>query len=158
MQKIGPCLWFDGQAEAAANFYVSVFRNSKITHISHFTEGLPRPAGSVMTVDFVLDGEEFMALNGGPEYKFSPAVSFIVKCDSQQEVDHLWQKLTEGGEEVQCGWLTDKFGVSWQIVPKEFLDMISKGDAAATQRAMTAMMPMKKLDVSVLRRAYENAC
>jgi predicted 3-demethylubiquinone-9 3-methyltransferase (glyoxalase superfamily) len=157
MQKISPCLWFDSQAEEAARFYVSVFKNSRITGMTHYAEGSPRPAGSVMTVQFILDGVEFVALNGGPQFPFSPAISLVANCDSQEEVDHLWQKLCEGGEEVQCGWLKDKYGVSWQVVPVEFMQMLGKSDKAASQRAITAMLGMKKLDISVLRRAYENA-
>lgn len=157
MQKVSPCLWFDGQAEEAANFYVSVFKNSRIISTTHYLEGLPQPAGSVMTVQFILDGEEFVALNAGPHFKFSPAISFVATCDTQDEVDELWRKLSEGGEEEQCGWLKDKYGVSWQIVPKAFIEILSKTDNAASQRAISAMLKMKKLDISVLRRAYENA-
>ena len=156
MQKIGPCLWFDDQAEEAANFYVSVFRNSRILGTTHYVEGLPKPAGSVLTVRFVLDGEEFVALNGGPQYRFTPAVSFVVKCDTQKEIDAYWQRLCEGGEAVQCGWLTDRYGVSWQIVPQALLDMLSKKDNDAAQRAMAAMLGMKKLDIATLQRAYRN--
>ncbi len=154
MQKIGPCLWFDGQAEDAAKFYVSIFKNSKIVTTTYYLEGLPQPAGSVMTVVFILDGEEFTALNGGPQFTFSPAISFVAKCDTQEDVDHLWQKLTEGGEEVQCGWLKDKYGVSWQVVPTALIEMLSKTDSAASQRAMSAMLKMKKLDIAELTRAY----
>jgi predicted 3-demethylubiquinone-9 3-methyltransferase (glyoxalase superfamily) len=157
MQKISCCLWFDGHAAEAALFYVSVFKNSKILNITYYTEGLPRPAGSIMTVRFILDGEEFVALNGGPHFKFSPAISFIVSCESQGEVDCLWQKLSEGGEEGQCGWLTDKYGVSWQIVPTALLAMLDKGDDAASQRAMTAVLTMRKLDIAALQKVFENA-
>jgi predicted 3-demethylubiquinone-9 3-methyltransferase (glyoxalase superfamily) len=157
MQKIGPCLWFDGQAEEAASFYVSVFKNSRIIGTTHYLEGMPRPAGSVLTVRFILDGEEFVALNGGPQFKFSPAISFVANCDTQAQVDELWQKLSEGGLEGQCGWLTDKYGVSWQVVPKALMEMLSKSDRAASQRAISAMLKMKKLDIAVLQRAYENA-
>lgn len=157
MQKITPFLWFDGQAEDAARFYVSVFRNSKILATTHYPEGVPVPmkAGSVMTVQFVLDGMEILALNGGPEYKFSPAISLVVHCDTQQEVDDLWRKLTDGGTEVECGWLTDRYGLSWQIVPKEFIAMLGGPDKAATKRAVAAMLTMKKLDIAALRKAYE---
>jgi len=155
MQKPYPCLWFDGQAEEAAKFYVSVFKNSRITDTSYFPEGLPRPAGTVMTVSFVLDGQEFMALNGGPEFQFSPAVSFVVTCDNQEEVDELWARLTEGGMEVQCGWLADKYGVSWQIVPRALPELLTSADKAAAQRAAIAMQGMKKLDIAALRKAYE---
>lgn len=157
MQKIGPCLWLHGQAEEAANFYVSVFKNSRILSTTRYVEGLPQPAGSVMTVRFVLNGEEFVALNGGPQFKFSPAISFVAICETQAEVDHLWQKLSEGGEEGQCGWLMDKYGVSWQVVPTALLEMLSKTDGAASQRTITAMLKMRKLDIAVLQQAYENA-
>jgi predicted 3-demethylubiquinone-9 3-methyltransferase (glyoxalase superfamily) len=135
---------------------VSVFKNSRIVSTTYYLEGSPFPAGSVMTVRFMLDGEEFVALNGGPEFKFSPAISFVANCDTQEEVDDLWQKLSEGGEEGQCGWLTDKYGVSWQVVPTALSEMFGGADAAASQRAFSAMLGMKKLDISVLRRAYEN--
>jgi predicted 3-demethylubiquinone-9 3-methyltransferase (glyoxalase superfamily) len=156
MQKISTCLWFDSQAEEAARFYVSVFKNSRVVGLTHFTEGLPRPAGTVMTVQFILDGEEFVALNGGSQYTFSPAISLVANCDTQEEVDHLWQKLCEGGEEVQCGWLRDKYGISWQVVPVALMEMLSTSDEAASQRAVAAMLAMKKLDIAALRRAYEN--
>jgi predicted 3-demethylubiquinone-9 3-methyltransferase (glyoxalase superfamily) len=157
VQKISPCLWFDGQAQEAAEFYVSVFKDSRITNTTHYLEGAPRTAGSVLMVQFILDGEEFMALNGGPEFTFSPAISFVANCDTQAEVDELWQKLTDGGEEGQCGWLTDRFGVSWQVVPKALQEVFSGKDAAASQRAFAAMLTMKKLNVEELRRAYEDA-
>lgn len=156
MQKVHPCLWFDSQAEEAAAFYVSIFKNSKILEVMRYLEGGYRPAGSVMTVRFVLDGEEFMALNGGPQFTFSPAVCFVVNCETQEEVDRHWEKLSAGGEEGQCGWLTDKFGVSWQIVPKALLSMLRDTDTAAAQRATAAMLQMKKLDISSLERAHEN--
>jgi len=155
MPNIGPCLWFDNQALDAANFYVSVFKNSRVVKTTYYVEGLPKPAGSVMTVEFVLDGERFVALNGGPQFKFSPAVSFIAQCDTQEEVDGLWRKLSEGGEEGQCGWLTDRYGVSWQVVPKALMEMFSGSNIAASQRAVAAMLKMKKLEMSVLRRAYD---
>ena len=157
MQKVSTCLWFDSQAEQAAGFYVSIFKNSRIVGTTHYLEGSMRPAGSVMTVQFTLDGIEFMALNGGPKYMFSPAISLVAYCDTQEEVEHCWQKLCEGGKEVQCGWLTDKYGVSWQVVPMALIEMLKKSDGAASQRAMNAMLGMKKLDISVLRRAYESA-
>jgi predicted 3-demethylubiquinone-9 3-methyltransferase (glyoxalase superfamily) len=157
MQKITPCLWFDGRAEEAADFYVSVFKNSRIVSTTYFPEGSPRPAGSVMTVEFVLDGEEYLALDGGPEFTFSPAVSFMAHCDTQEEVDELWEKLTDGGQEGQCGWLTDKFGVSWQVVPRALNGLLGGSDAAAAGRAVTAMLGMKKLDIGELQRAYDNA-
>ena len=157
MESLGTCLWFDTQAEEAAKFYVSILPNSRITNTSYYPEGPPDPsrAGTVLTVSFILDGREFMALNGGPQYTFNPAVSLVVNCDTQDEVDALWAKLTAGGQEVQCGWLTDRFGLSWQIVPREFIRMITGPDKAAAQRAVQAMLSMKKLDVAVLRKAYE---
>src|SRR5574338_35089 len=157
MDKPYPCLWFNGQAEEAARFYVSVFKNSRIVATSYFPEGLPRPPGSVMTVNFVLDGQKFLALNGGPEFQFSPAVSFVVSCDTQGEVDTLWSRLTEGGMEVQCGWLTDKYGISWQIVPKALPAMLTSTDKAAARRAAAAMMGMKKLDIAALKQAFDGA-
>ena len=155
MQKITPFLWFDGKAEEAANFYTSIFKNSKMGGIMRYGEGSPGPKGSVMTVTFELDGEEFIALNGGPQFQFSSAISFFVKCESQEEVDHYWEKLSEGGEELQCGWLRDKFGVTWQIVPNALGEMLRDKDAAKSKRAMQAMLQMKKLDIAGLRRAYE---
>ena len=156
MQPIYPCLWFDDQAEQAAAFYVSVFKNSRIVTTTQYLEGSPRPAGMVMTVAFVLDGQDFLALNGGPEFPFTPAISLAVNCETQAEVDDLWAKLTAGGAEQQCGWLTDKYGVSWQIVPRALIAMFSAGDTAASQRAIAAMLPMKKLDLATLERAYKN--
>jgi predicted 3-demethylubiquinone-9 3-methyltransferase (glyoxalase superfamily) len=156
MQKINPCLCFDYQAQAAAQFYVSVFDHASILDTTYYQEGMPKPAGSVLTVRFSLDGQEFLALNAGPAFRFSPAISFIYYCNNQEQVDRMWQALTTGGAESQCGWLQDKFGVSWQIVPKEFIDKLSAGDDAASQRMLTAMMQMKKLDMAVLRRAYEH--
>lgn len=141
----------------SARFYVSVFKNSSIVNTTYYLEGSPRPAGSVMTVQFILDGDEFMALDGGPQFTFSPAISLVADCDTQEEVDELWEKLSYGGEEGQCGWLTDKFGVSWQVVPKKALQELFGGaDAAASQRAVTAMLGMKKLEIAELRRAYES--
>lgn len=157
MQKIGTCLWFDGKAEEASNFYVSIFKNSRIVNTARYPEGSPLPAGKVMTVEFILDGQEFLALNGGPQYTFSPAISFVVHCETQEEVDDLWEKLLAGGQEQQCGWLTDKFGVSWQIVPNALMRMMSGADAAASQRAFAAMLQMKKLDIALLEHAYNNA-
>lgn len=139
MQKVSPCLWFDGKAEEASNFYVSIFKNSRIVNTTRYLEGSPRPKGTVMTVQFILDGQEFVALNGGPQFTFSPAISFVVNCETQEEVDGLWEKLSAGGEEQQCGWLRDKFGVSWQIVPNVLIAMLSEADAVASQRAITAM-------------------
>jgi predicted 3-demethylubiquinone-9 3-methyltransferase (glyoxalase superfamily) len=157
MQNITPCLWFDDQAEEAANFYTSIFKNSKIKTVSRYGETgkefHKKPVGSAMTVVFEINGQEFTALNGGPMFKFSEAISFQVMCDSQEEVDHFWEKLTSGGgQESQCGWLKDKFGVSWQIIPVEFLQLM-KGPNA--QQVMQAMFSMKKLDLNTLRRAAE---
>ena len=157
MQKISYCLWFDGKAEEAAKFYVSNFRDSRIVNTARYLEGSPGTAGSVMTVEFILDGERFLALNGGPQYEFTPAISFVVTCDTQEEIDNIWQKLSQGGREVQCGWLTDRFGVSWQVVPAALAEMVDSNDRAAAQRAFSAMLGMKKLDIAALRRAYENA-
>ena len=156
MQKITPFLWFNTQAEEAANFYVSLFKNSKITAVSHYGEGLPMPLGSVMAVNFQLEGEEFIALNGGPEFPFTPAVSFFVDCATQAEVDRLWEKLTEGGKEVQCGWLEDKYGLSWQIVPSGMSELLNGKDPEGSKRAMQAMLKMKKIDLETMRRAYEH--
>jgi predicted 3-demethylubiquinone-9 3-methyltransferase (glyoxalase superfamily) len=155
MHKITPFLWFDNQAEQAANFYVSLFENSKIDSVTHYGDAGPGPAGSVMTVAFQLEGQEFVALNGGPIFKFTEAISFVVNCKTQAEVDGLWAKLIEGGEEGQCGWLKDKFGLSWQIVPEGFNDYLSGSDAKKSQKAMQAMLQMKKLDIDQLRLAYE---
>jgi predicted 3-demethylubiquinone-9 3-methyltransferase (glyoxalase superfamily) len=155
MQNITPFLWFNGQAEEAARFYVSVFKNSRIEKINKYLEGSPGTPGTVMTVEFVLDGLEFVALNGGPEFQFSPAVSFVANCQTQEDVDKLWRELSAGGQEIQCGWLTDKFGVTWQITPTALIEMITSADKPAAQRAFTAMMGMKKFDIAALKRAYE---
>ena len=157
MQRITPFLWFDDQAEAAANFYVSVFKNSKITGTSHYTGEEPSgQKGSVMTVSFELDGQEFVALNGGPRFKFTEAVSFVVNCETQEEIDYYWERLTaDGGEEVQCGWLADKFGLSWQVVPTKIREWMEDKDPARTQRVMHAVMQMKKLDMAAMQRAYD---
>ena len=155
MQKITPFLWFDGKAEEAANFYVSIFKNSKILNIARFGEAGPGPKGSTMVVSFQIEGQKFSALNGGPQYTFSPAISFLVDCETQAEVDELWTKLTAaGGKEVQCGWLTDKFGVSWQIVPRAFMEMMQDKDPVKSQRVFKAMLQMTKLDIEALKRAY----
>lgn len=156
-QKITPFLWFDGQAEEAANFYVSIFKNSKIAHISRNGPGMPGPEGSVLVVAFQLESQDFLALNGGPEFKFTEAISFLVNCDTQAEVDHLWEKLTAGGQEIQCGWLKDKYGVAWQIVPRVFFEMIRDPDSAKSQRVMAAMMKMKKFDIQALQQAYDGS-
>lgn len=155
MQKINPCLWFDSQAEEAAKFYVSVFKNSKLGDIALYGEGGPGPKGSVMTVTFTLDGQEFMGLNGGPIFKFTEATSFVVNCATQAELDEMWAKLSAGGEKVQCGWLKDKYGLSWQIVPTALGEMMKDPDAAKTQRVMAALMQMKKLDIARLQQAFE---
>ena len=154
MPKITPFLWFDDQAEEAANFYCSIFKNSRILAVSRYAEGLPKPAGTVMTVSFELDGQEFTALNGGPEFKFDEAVSFSVSCETQQEVDDFWEKLTAGGEESMCGWLKDRYGLSWQIVPSAIGETVGGPDRAGAQRATEAMLQMKKLDIAKLRAAY----
>ncbi len=157
MQRIKPCLWFDTQAEEAAKFYTSIFDNSRIVTVTHYVEDMPMPAGTVLTVQFELDGEEFMALNGGPEFKFTEAISLTVKCESQDEVDHYWAKLSSGGSEVQCGWLKDEFGLCWQIVPTVLEEMLATKDAARSQRVLHALMKMVKLDIAVLQRAYDGA-
>lgn len=155
MQKITPFLWFDTQAEEAMNFYISIFKNSKILSVNRYGEAGPGPKGSVMTASFLLDGQEFVALNGGPEYKFTPAISFVVNCETQEEVDAFWDKLSAGGREDQCAWLQDKFGVSWQIVPIILVKLLSDPDPIKAQRVMAAMMKMKKIDIATLKRAYE---
>jgi len=158
-QKITPFLWFDTQAEDAVNFYVSIFRNSKIRSIARYDEEAAkasgRPKGSVMTVAFELNGQEFGALNGGPLFKFTEAISFVVNCETQEEVDHFWEKLSAGGQEVQCGWLKDRFGVSWQVVPTVLVEMLQDKDPLKARRVMGAMLKMKKIDVEALKRAYE---
>jgi predicted 3-demethylubiquinone-9 3-methyltransferase (glyoxalase superfamily) len=157
MQTVSTCLWFDDQAKEAAEFYVSLFPNSRIVDTSYYLEGTPRPAGDVLTVSFVLNGTELLALNGGPQYKFTPAMSLVASCDTQEEVDTLWRKLSEGGQEVQCGWVTDKYGVSWQVVPRAMFKLLNSEDKAAAQRAFSAMMTMTKLDIAALQRAYDGA-
>ncbi|MFE1341707.1 VOC family protein [Streptomyces sp. NPDC058733] len=149
------CLWFDGQAEEAAHYYVSIFKNSSIGRIGRYTEAGPGPAGSVIAVDFTANGQKFVALNGGPQFTFSEAISFQIFCDSQEEVDHYWTKLTDnGGEPGPCGWLKDKYGVSWQVVPNGLIDMISDPDQEKAARTMKAMMAMGKLDKAALEKAY----
>ncbi|GGK92723.1 VOC family protein [Streptomyces flaveus] len=148
------CLWFDGQAEEAADFYVSVFKNSKLGRVLRYTKAGPGPAGTVVTVEFVANGQKFVALNGGPEFKFNEAVSFEIRCDDQDEVDFYWNKLTEGGgQEGPCGWLKDRFGVSWQVVPSRLLELIGDADEERAARAMEAMMKMSKLDIATLEKA-----
>jgi predicted 3-demethylubiquinone-9 3-methyltransferase (glyoxalase superfamily) len=154
MQPVSTCLWFDTESLEAAEFYVSLFPNSRIVEVSHYLEGTPRPVGEVLMVRFVLNGAEYLALNGGPQYKPTPAMSLVAECDTQEEIDTLWQKLSEGGQEVQCGWVTDKFGVSWQVAPRDFLKLFNSDDKAASQRAFSAMMTMTKLDIAALERAY----
>jgi predicted 3-demethylubiquinone-9 3-methyltransferase (glyoxalase superfamily) len=159
VSKITPCLWYDGQAEEAARFYTSIFKNSRILKTSHFTEAghevHGRPPGSVMTVLFELDGQTYTALNGGPLFKFSEAISLQVDCKDQAEVDYFWEKLLEGGEESQCGWLKDKFGLSWQIVPSIMEDLFTDEDPARASRAMLAMLEMRKLDIATLLKAAD---
>jgi predicted 3-demethylubiquinone-9 3-methyltransferase (glyoxalase superfamily) len=154
IQKIAPCLWFDGQAEEAAKFYTSIFPNSRITSVSYYGEAGPGPKGSAMVVMFRLAGQEFMALNGGPQFKFNPAVSFLVHCKTQKEVDMYWDKLTKGGQAVQCGWLTDRYGVSWQIVPDILNKLVGDRNPKKAQRAMEAMLQMKKIDIAGLKKAH----
>jgi predicted 3-demethylubiquinone-9 3-methyltransferase (glyoxalase superfamily) len=153
MQKVTPCLWFDDQGEEAANFYASIFPNSRITDMSRYGESGPGTPGKVMTVAFELDGRPFTALNGGPQYSFSEAVSFQVACDDQDEVDRYWEALGDGGEQGPCGWLKDKFGVSWQVFPKRLPDLLSDPDRDKAQRVMAAMLKMRKIDVGELERA-----
>lgn len=157
MQGIRPCLWFDTQAEEAATFYTSVFKNSRIVEVTRNGAAGPREDDLVLTVDFELDGRPFMALNGGPEFTFDEAISFVIDCDDQAEVDHYWETLGEGGEFSQCGWLKDKYGVSWQIVPRRALELLFSDDAKRSTAAMKAMMQMSKLDVAELERAYSEA-
>jgi predicted 3-demethylubiquinone-9 3-methyltransferase (glyoxalase superfamily) len=162
MQKITPFLWFDGEAEEAAKFYVSVFKNSKVGKIARYDEEAARKtgraAGSVLTVEFELDGERFVALNGGPQFRFNESVSFVVNCETQEEIDYYWEKLSaSGGETNKCGWLKDKFGLSWQVTPIVLGEMLADPDSAKSQRVMKAMMGMEKLDISALRKAYGNA-
>jgi predicted 3-demethylubiquinone-9 3-methyltransferase (glyoxalase superfamily) len=156
-QKITPFLWFNDNAEEAVNFYTSVFKNSKIGTISRYDEASAkasgRPAGTVMTVSFELDGQDFMALNGGPEFQFTPAISLVVNCETQQEVDYFWEKLSEGGKEIECGWLQDKYGISWQVVPVALGELMKSNDSEKTGRVMEALMTMKKLDVEKLEQA-----
>ena len=159
MQKISPFLWFNDKAEDAAKFYVSIFKNSKIRTITHYTEegamAAGRPKGTVMTVAFELDGQEFVGLNGGPIFKFTEAVSFVVSCETQQEIDEMWEKLSAGGENGQCGWLKDKFGLSWQVVPRDLGEMVSDKNPGKAKRVMEAMLQMRKLDSKALKQAYD---
>jgi predicted 3-demethylubiquinone-9 3-methyltransferase (glyoxalase superfamily) len=155
VQKITTFLWFDNNAEEAMNFYVSIFKNSKVVNVSRYGEGGPGPKDSVITATFQLEGQQFMALNGGPQFPFTEAISLFVNCENQQEVDELWEKLTEGGEESQCGWLKDKYGLSWQIIPTALGEMLSSKDAEKSGRAMQAMLKMRKIDVKTLQDAYD---
>ena len=155
MQKITPFLWFSDKAEEAARFYVSIFENSKLGAISRYGDAGPGPQGTVMVAKFELDGQEFLALNGGPQFTFSPAISFVVNCESQEEVDHYWERLSEGGEQVQCGWLKDKYGLSWQVVPTILGKLMQDKDPEKSGRVMKAMLQMKKIDIAGLQRAYE---
>jgi predicted 3-demethylubiquinone-9 3-methyltransferase (glyoxalase superfamily) len=155
MQKITPFLWFDDKAEEAINFYVSIFKNSTIGSITRYGEGAPVPKGTVMTAKFQLDGQEFMALNGGPHFKFTEAISLYVNCESQEEVDELWEKLSAGGEKGRCGWLKDKYGLSWQIIPTALGELLQDKDAAKSKRVMMAMLQMDKIEVDTLKRASE---
>jgi predicted 3-demethylubiquinone-9 3-methyltransferase (glyoxalase superfamily) len=156
MQKIAPCLWFDGKAEEAVNFYTSIFKNSKVGSVSRYGDAGPGEKGSVMVATFELEGQEFMALNGGPMFKFSPAISFVVHCKTQEDVDHFWARLLEGGAPQQCGWLTDQFGVSWQIVPDILPELMQDKDPEKVKRVMQAMLKMVKLDIDALKQAYDH--
>ncbi len=155
-QKITPFLWFDHQAEEAANFYASIFPDSKVIKVVRYGEAGPGPAGSAMTVEFELQGQKFVGLNGGPHFKFTEAISFVVNCETQEEVDRYWEKLSAGGSEVQCGWLKDQFGLSWQIVPTALPKLLSDPDPVKAGRVMKAMMTMKKIDIRGLEQAYHN--
>jgi len=157
MSKIVPFLWFDGKAEEAMNFYASIFKNSKIGNVTRYGKGGPGPEGTVMSATFQLEGQDFYALNGGPHYSFTPAISFFVNCETQQEVDELWEKLSEGGQIQQCGWLQDKYGLSWQIIPTILGKLLGDKDPAKAQRVMQAMLQMKKIDIARLKQAYDRA-
>ena len=154
MQKITPFLWFDGKAEEAANFYVSIFKNAKLGTMNRYGDHGPGPKGTVMIATFQINGQDFIALNGGPQFKFSPAISFVVNCETQEEVDDLWEKLSEGGEKIQCGWLKDKYGLSWQVIPRVLPQMLGDKDLEKAARVMKAMLQMKKIDIAELQRAY----
>ncbi len=154
MQKITPFLWFDGNAEEAMNFYVSIFKNSKVLKVTRYGEAGPGPKGSVMSATFQLEGQTFFALNGGPQFSFTPAISFFVNCETQQEVDELSEKLSEGGQKERCGWLKDKYGLSWQIIPSVLGEMLGDKDPAKASRVMQAMLQMNKIDIKGLQRAY----
>jgi predicted 3-demethylubiquinone-9 3-methyltransferase (glyoxalase superfamily) len=154
-QKITPNLWFDTEAEEAAGFYTSVFKNSRIVNVARYTEAGPRPAGTVMTVEFELDGQRFVGINGGPQFTFDEAVSFQITCKDQEEVDYYWERLSEGGEEGQCGWLKDRYGLSWQVVPTGMAEVFNNPDPERAKRAMEAMLGMRKLDIATLRSAAD---
>jgi predicted 3-demethylubiquinone-9 3-methyltransferase (glyoxalase superfamily) len=154
-QKITPCLWFDNNAEDAVKFYTSIFKNSKKGKVSHYGEGAPLPKGTVLTVSFQIEGQEFLALNGGPVFKFTEAISFVVNCKTQKEIDYYWEKLSKDGTKVQCGWLKDKFGLSWQIVPIILNEMMTDKNAEKSSRVMQAILKMKKLNIKTLKRAYD---
>jgi predicted 3-demethylubiquinone-9 3-methyltransferase (glyoxalase superfamily) len=156
-QKIVPNLWFDTEAEEAADFYTSVFDNSRIVNVTHYTESAPREEGMVMTVEFELDGQRFVGINGGPEFKFDEAISFAIECETQEEIDYFWSKLSEGGEESVCGWLKDRFGVSWQVVPTGIEEVFADPDKERADRAMKAMLGMRKIDMEALRSAADGA-
>jgi len=155
MQKITPFLWFDKEAEEAMHFYVSIFKNSKVKGVTHYGEAGPGPAGTVMTASFELNGQEFVALNGGPNFKFTEAISFVVNCETQAEIEEFWEKLSAGGKTVQCGWLKDKYGLSWQIVPTALPRMLTDKDPEKSKRVFNAMMKMVKIDIAALQRAYD---
>ena len=155
MQKITPFLWFDGKAEEAMNFYTSIFKNSKIGRITRYGDAGPGPKGAVMSATFQLDGQEFMALNGGPQFKFTEAISFFVNCETQEEVDELWEKLSDGGQKSRCGWLKDKYGLSWQIIPSALGKMLGDKNPEKSQRVMKAMLQMDKIDIRRLQEAHE---
>jgi predicted 3-demethylubiquinone-9 3-methyltransferase (glyoxalase superfamily) len=153
MQKITPFLWFDDKAEEAVNFYLSIFRNSKILSENRYETENPRSPGTVLTINFIIDGQEFIALNGGPHFKFTEAVSFVVNCETQAEIDRFWEKLSEGGQEQQCGWLKDKYGLSWQIVPTNIGELLNPGDPAKSQNVQNALFKMFKIDIETLKQA-----
>ena len=155
MQKITPFLWFDDNAEEAINFYASVFKNSKILSVTRYGDAGPGPKGTVMTAEFQLEGQKFVALNGGPHFKFTEAISFVVNCETQDEVDEFWEKLSEGGEKSQCGWLKDRYGLSWQIVPTVLIEMLQDKDAEKSKRVTEAMLQMHKIEIKTLKQAYE---
>ena len=154
MGKFSTCLWFDTNAEEAMNFYLSIFKNSKKLGISYYGKGMPMPEGTVLTANFEINGQLFLALNGGPNYKFTPAISFIINCDTQAEIDYYWDKLAEGGSYMECGWLTDKYGVTWQVVPA-ILEKLLTNDGNKSQKVLDALMQMKKLDIGILQEAYD---